>query len=185
MNRKATTAVSRELAPVLEVVSRMNLASAAAISQTLGRAAPQYLLILCNQGQIRKQIGRRFDGTPATLYAITAKGIAALHELANAAEPSAPAPTNGPEPLGSRSAYDGLEMQPFVARQGSQDALRHPSRVGDRLCYRNGAVELIDTNAGCALQHRKRQHLCEEVELRQGEGPSRRLSPGSSSLLNR
>lgn len=34
--------------------------------------------------------------------------------------------------------YDGKEMQPYQGRPGANDALALPSRMGDRLYYRDG-----------------------------------------------
>ncbi len=119
----------------------MDLTPASAIAQTLGRAVPQDLLTLCQQGHIREHLGRRFDGTAATLYSIAAKGLALLAEMDRTAVPEAGAALRGSAQPPNREAYDGSEMHPFDGRRGSLDALRHPSRVGERLYYRDGAVE--------------------------------------------
>lgn len=34
--------------------------------------------------------------------------------------------------------YDGKEMQPYQGRSGANDAMKLPSRIGDRLHYRDG-----------------------------------------------
>jgi hypothetical protein len=36
--------------------------------------------------------------------------------------------------------YDGAEMRPYQGRPGATDALKLPSRMGDRLHYRDGRV---------------------------------------------
>ncbi len=146
MNHKATTPVSHELVAVLRAVSRMDFMPAAAIAQTLGRTVPQDLLTLCQPGHICEHLGRRFDGTPATLYTITAKGMALLAEMDDAAASETGVRPGRPVLSPNREAYDGSEMRPFSGRQGCLDALRHPSRVGDRLYYRDGAIESFNTS---------------------------------------
>jgi hypothetical protein len=43
---------------------------------------------------------------------------------------------------GSRNGLSGTgDRRPIVYRQGSRDALKLPSRMGDRLYYRDGRVE--------------------------------------------
>lgn len=39
--------------------------------------------------------------------------------------------------------YDGKEMQPYQGRPGANDALALPSRMGDRLHYRDGRTERV------------------------------------------
>lgn len=39
--------------------------------------------------------------------------------------------------------YDGKEMQPYQGRPGANDALALPSRMGDRLHYRDGKTEPV------------------------------------------
>lgn len=39
--------------------------------------------------------------------------------------------------------YDGKEMQPYQGRPGANDALALPSRMGDRLHYRDGRTEPV------------------------------------------
>lgn len=36
--------------------------------------------------------------------------------------------------------YDGKEMQPYQGRPGANDALALPSRMGNRLHYRDGKI---------------------------------------------
>lgn len=36
--------------------------------------------------------------------------------------------------------YTGAELKPYTGRPGSEDALALPSRVGPRLCHRDGRV---------------------------------------------
>lgn len=36
--------------------------------------------------------------------------------------------------------YDGAELRPIVGRPGATDALALPSRIGNRLHYRDGRV---------------------------------------------
>lgn len=42
-----------------------------------------------------------------------------------------------------RSNYDGAELRPFTGRPGAMDAFEHPSRVGGRVFYRDGRVEVV------------------------------------------
>jgi hypothetical protein len=39
--------------------------------------------------------------------------------------------------------YDGKEMQPYQGRPGANDALELPSRMGNRLHYRDGKTEPV------------------------------------------
>ena len=39
--------------------------------------------------------------------------------------------------------YDGKEMQPYQGRPGANDALELPSRMGNRLHYRDGRTEPV------------------------------------------
>jgi hypothetical protein len=39
--------------------------------------------------------------------------------------------------------YDGKEMQPYQGRPGANDALALPSRMGDRLHYRDGRTKPV------------------------------------------
>lgn len=43
----------------------------------------------------------------------------------------------------SGNDYQGAELRPFDGRPGANDALACPSRVGQRLFYRDGRVERI------------------------------------------
>lgn len=53
-----------------------------------------------------------------------------------------PAMTSG----GSRNGMSGTgDKRPMVYRAGSQDALHLPSRMGNRLHYRDGRIENINT----------------------------------------
>lgn len=40
----------------------------------------------------------------------------------------------------SRGAYAGLELKPYAGRPRAMDAQRHPTRIGNRLHYRDGMV---------------------------------------------
>lgn len=42
---------------------------------------------------------------------------------------------------GSRQVYDGAELRPYQGRPGANDALAMPSRIADRLFYRDGRQE--------------------------------------------
>lgn len=46
--------------------------------------------------------------------------------------------------------YQGLELRPYQGRPGAMDAFDLPSRMGRRLHYRDGRVELIAQEAGAA-----------------------------------
>jgi hypothetical protein len=57
---------------------------------------------------------------------------------AQAAEERQPTVTSG----GSRNGLSGTgDRRPIVYREGSREALKLPSRMGDRLYYRDGRVE--------------------------------------------
>ncbi|MCR6478180.1 hypothetical protein NU688_18610 [Variovorax sp. ZS18.2.2] len=144
MNHKATASVSHAHVEVLRAVSRRDFMPASAIAQALGRTVPQDLLTLCQQGHICEHLGRRFDGTPATLYTITVKGAALLADSGHPAPPETGVRPGRPVSSPIREAYDGSEMRPFNGRQGCLDALRHPSRVGDRLYYRDGGIRSLN-----------------------------------------
>lgn len=42
-----------------------------------------------------------------------------------------------------RPAYEGLELAPYTGRPGAMDAMALPSRMGNRLHYRDGRVDNI------------------------------------------
>lgn len=44
-------------------------------------------------------------------------------------------------PIMERDRWDGKELQPFAGRPGANDALALPSRIANRLHYRDGRVE--------------------------------------------
>lgn len=41
------------------------------------------------------------------------------------------------------SSYQGTELEPYTGRPGAMDACDMPSRMGDRLHYRDGRVEMV------------------------------------------
>ena len=43
----------------------------------------------------------------------------------------------------ARGTYSGAEMRPFAGRPGAMDAFALPSRMGQRLHYRDGRVETL------------------------------------------
>lgn len=42
---------------------------------------------------------------------------------------------------GSRGTYNGAELRPYQGRPNANDALALPSRIANRLFYRDGRVE--------------------------------------------
>lgn len=44
------------------------------------------------------------------------------------------------------STYEGVELRPFNGRPGAMDAFAHPSRMGNRLYYRDGHVEQLEAD---------------------------------------
>ena len=43
----------------------------------------------------------------------------------------------------ARGTYSGAELRPFAGRPGAMDAFALPSRMGNRLHYRDGRVETL------------------------------------------
>lgn len=121
---------------VLRAVARMDLSLGTVIGQSLGRPVSDDLAQLRLQGYVREVSSSRHDGTPSHLHTITAKGREALQGQDETA-PATPMPTLGPRPPLRRETYTGSEMRPFTGREGSMDALKYPSRVGNQLRYRD------------------------------------------------
>ncbi|MDD0817181.1 hypothetical protein PSQ39_21280 [Curvibacter sp. HBC28] len=48
------------------------------------------------------------------------------------------------------TVYQGQELRPYQGRPGAMDAFALPSRMGQRLHYRDGRVELIEQTTGAA-----------------------------------
>lgn len=51
-----------------------------------------------------------------------------------------------------RPTYDGKELGPTVVRSGAYEAELLPSRMGDKLFYRDGRVEALDKSATASAQ---------------------------------
>lgn len=43
----------------------------------------------------------------------------------------------------TKGDYDGAELKPYQGRPGANDALGLPSRISDRLHYRDGRIEPV------------------------------------------
>jgi hypothetical protein len=143
MNTASPGPLTPDALAVLRVISRMDLSLGIAVGQSFGRTVTAELIALREQGYIREHVGRRHDGTPTQLYTITTKGSEALQEQDQKLEPIA-ARATGPSPALRREPYSGGEMRPFTGRAGAMDALKYPSRVGNRLHYRDGGIEPAD-----------------------------------------
>jgi len=128
---------------LLRVISRMDLSLGIAIGQSFGQPVTAELMALHGQGYIREHIGRRHGGTPTQLYTITAKGRGALQEQNKKLGP-VPTRTTGPSPPLRRETCSGGAIRPFTGRAGAMDALKYPSRVGNRLHYRVEEIEPAD-----------------------------------------
>lgn len=48
-----------------------------------------------------------------------------------------------PRTFKKEGIYDGADLKPTVQRAGAYDGLKHPSRIGDKLHYRDGRVEHV------------------------------------------
>lgn len=140
------TALNPELLAVLRIVSRMDLMAPASISQTLGRTTNGDLMALGNLGYLREHAGRRLDGTADVLYSITDKGRKAL-DAQDLSQQSAPTHATGPTSPMVGALYEGAELRLSTSRAGAMDALRYPSRVGNRLYYRDGKTELAHSDS--------------------------------------
>lgn len=77
-----------------------------------------------------------------------AKQLNIIDDLLRVADPNAMAASPDLVPAmiggGNRNSFSGTgDMRPMVYRAGSLDALKLPSRMGNRLHYRDGRVEAI------------------------------------------
>lgn len=93
-----------------------------------------------------------------SVYGITEKGLEAIKARAKGAsnlltaQPSMKRVTakakSLPVPIEifGGSSYQGRELQPYQGRPGAMDAFALPSRMGNRLHYRDGRVERMEGN---------------------------------------
>lgn len=139
MTASPSAFLSPDQLSVLRAVARVDLSHGVAISQSLGRPASEDLAVLRAQGYVREVVSPRKDGTPNHLHTITPRGREALQSHDEQCIVAA-VPTTGPRPPLRRETYAGTEMHPFTGREGSMDALRYPSRVGNQLRYRDDPV---------------------------------------------
>lgn len=122
-----------ELRGVLEVVRELPGADAMAVAVRLGERHDVVSKRL-RRGARMHYLSAVFIGNRYYAYTLTPQGEAVLPQSG----------TRGPRFATPRTipfsgVYDGAELRPITVRNGSQDALRLPSRFGEHLTYRRGA----------------------------------------------
>lgn len=93
-----------------------------------------------------KRWGLVLNDTSTDHWSITHKGIKVLTELGHPTR-SVALPVRTPKEkrseLYDRPIYDGKELGPTVVRAGAYDAFNLPSRMSDRLHFRDGRIESV------------------------------------------
>lgn len=137
MSRESSLVLDEDVLTVLRLISRMDLVLGVSVAHSFGRPVHDHIASLRAEGYISDQVSRRLDGTSALLYTVTNTGKAAL---AAKAKESADLTTAASKSPLHRETYSGAELRPFTGRAGSMDALRIPSRVGNRLRFRTDDI---------------------------------------------
>ncbi len=142
-----------ELAVVLRAVRMADFAEVGAIAKLCSIAVTTPLRRLMLAGHVRSHQSRRADQSRTRLYSISAAGEAALHAHDAAARRQAAIAAYGsavaqPRTTRCTGTYNGAELRPSVTRPGAMDAFALPSRVGQRLFFRSGAVEVMERTEG-------------------------------------
>lgn len=78
--------------------------------------------------------------TTLPAHILRAPGLHAMKRPSRKTPPARPQQNMRISNASSRDVYDGAELRPFEGRPGAADALTIPSRVNNRLHYRDGRV---------------------------------------------
>lgn len=167
------SALTEELAAVLRTVALADLCEPSTIAKAHGHAVAEQLDQLHAAGLVMRQGARRFDRTRTTLYTISTTGRDRLQAYDAGFRHRITAGTTVPVMAAARTAhlttrglYTGAELQPYDGRPGAMDAFALPSRMGNRLHYRDGRVQQLyavpgrlrdprDSRPGAAVQGRR------------------------------
>ncbi|MBB3642580.1 hypothetical protein [Variovorax atrisoli] len=141
--------LSDELAAVLRAVRLADFAEAGAIAKACNQAVTTPLRKLMLAGLVRSHKSRRADQSATRLYSISADGEAALRAWEAEARRQANIASTGaavaqPRVTRFTGTYTGAELRPYDGRPGAMDAFALPSRVGRRLRFRNGVVQMLE-----------------------------------------
>lgn len=144
------SALTEELAAVLRTVALADLCEPSTIAKAHGHAVAEQLDQLHAAGLVMRQGARRLDRTRTTLYTISTTGRDRLQAYDAGFRHRITAVTTVPVMAAARTAhlttrglYTGAELQPYDGRPGAMDAFALPSRMGNRLHYRDGRVQQL------------------------------------------
>lgn len=129
----------REVA-VLRTASKADFSESQTFAREHSGSAVRELRVLCRHSLLYLSEARRADGKPTDLYSITRAGRRLLEQLDAEGMPLPVAERRAGIYERSADSYAGEELEPYEGRPGAMDAFTHPSRMGDRLHYRDGRV---------------------------------------------
>lgn len=120
-------ALTDPMATALRAVVHVKRLDTEAAGTACGRSAST-LTDLCRRGFVKRAPGTRLNGSPASFYVATDKGVAALERHA-----AAQRPVVSVAPAWTAEAYKCPELGRTCHRPGAYDAFTLPSRFGSEL----------------------------------------------------
>ena len=139
---KTSAPLTQQQLAVLRFLRAQQLSNAATIAREFGHSVSAELEALTRMRLLTTVPQRTADGKRTSFYGLTVRGGARLKTEERAAIHCAPAARRA-SVTHTEGTYAGAELRPFVGRPGSMDAFALPSRMSNRLVYRDGREERL------------------------------------------